>query len=518
MTKKSVKKALESLPRGKEALSKAYDEAIERIDGQQPGCRDLARRVLMWVSHAREPLSTLELQHALAVEIDDDEGELDHDNFVEVEDMIACCEGLVIADETSNMIRLVHYTTQEYLDGIKSPWMQEADKSIALACVTYLSFEAFTKGPCKSDAAFENRLSEHALFGYCARNWGNHVRAADDTDANDTAILLLNQELTIKSAVQARMVSSYHFGGYSESYPVKAQAVHLCGQFGLAVIMNHLISDGHHADPKDDFARTPLSYAAEYGHPSIAILLSLNQDLDFNLADDHGRTPLSWAAGSGHVEFVKVLLDRSDMKVNSKDHQQLTPFAWAARRNRIAVVEMLLNRKDVEIDVRDERGQTPLSWAAYNGHINVVKLLMVHPGVDVHSKDVYSQTPLAWAARNGHPKTASVLADIPGTDADGRDDNGRTPLMWAAIQGHLDVVEMLATRSDVNLNAKDEGGVTSLSWAAREGHLDVVKYLMRRQGVNVHSVDKRGFTARRWAAWNGYEAVAKALGEVVRRN
>ncbi|KAJ4288945.1 hypothetical protein N0V90_011287 [Kalmusia sp. IMI 367209] len=513
-----VIKALDTLPRGKEALSDAYKEALERIDGQQPGRRDLAKRVLIWVSHAKEPLSTVELQQALAVELDEDGSGIDEDNLIEVEEMISCCEGLVILDEESNMIRLVHYTTQQYLDGLSAQWMQFAEKEIALVCLAYLSFDEFAKGACCNDEAFEERLRIYRLFGYCARNWGDHVRAADDEKVNQTAIQFLNNNLTTKSAVQARMVSSYHFTGYSENFPLKARAVHLCGQFGLSVIMNHLISNGHRPDPCDDFVRTPLSYAAEHGHPSIAILLSLDQTINFESMDNHGRNTLSWAAGSGHVEFVKVLLDRQGISVNSRDNQGMTPLAWAARRNRFHVVQFLLKHEEIEIDVRDEREQTPLSWAAYNGHIDVVKILMSHPGVDICCKDIYSQTPLAWAARNGHAAVASLLADIPGMDADVRDDNGRTPLMWASIQGHLDVVEMLAARNDVCTDAGDDNGQTSLSWAAREGHLDVVKYLMKRKDVDTQSFDKRRFTARRWAAWNGYEAVAKALGQIRRRS
>ena len=56
----------------------------------------------------------MELQHALAVETGT--SELDEENLLEIGDLISVCAGLVIADEESNIIRLVHYTTQEYLE------------------------------------------------------------------------------------------------------------------------------------------------------------------------------------------------------------------------------------------------------------------------------------------------------------------------------------------------------------------------------------------------------------------
>jgi len=84
---------------------------MERIEGQEAGFQELAKRVLSWITCAKRPLNTLELQHAIAVEID--EPELDEDNLPEIDDMVSVCAGLVTVDEKSNIIRLVHYTTQE---------------------------------------------------------------------------------------------------------------------------------------------------------------------------------------------------------------------------------------------------------------------------------------------------------------------------------------------------------------------------------------------------------------------
>ena len=44
------------------------------------------------------------------------ESELDEENLPEIEDMVSVCAGLVTVDEESEIIRLVHYTTQEYFE------------------------------------------------------------------------------------------------------------------------------------------------------------------------------------------------------------------------------------------------------------------------------------------------------------------------------------------------------------------------------------------------------------------
>ncbi|KAH7244493.1 uncharacterized protein BKA55DRAFT_692293 [Fusarium redolens] len=121
MTKKAVEKAIRrfqeqnpgpSEERKIHILSEAYAQAMERIRAQKAGIRQLAERTLLWITCAKRPLNTSELQHALAVELE--ANEFDDKNFSAVDDMVSACAGLVIIDEESKIIRLVHYTMQDY--------------------------------------------------------------------------------------------------------------------------------------------------------------------------------------------------------------------------------------------------------------------------------------------------------------------------------------------------------------------------------------------------------------------
>jgi hypothetical protein len=109
-TKAKVISALNTLSAGSGALNDAYSKAITRIDGQLYEDSALAKTVLSWISYAQRPLTTGELCHALAVKLDDEE--LDDNNIPDVGDIVSVCAGLVTADEESNVIRLVQYTTQ----------------------------------------------------------------------------------------------------------------------------------------------------------------------------------------------------------------------------------------------------------------------------------------------------------------------------------------------------------------------------------------------------------------------
>jgi hypothetical protein len=67
------------------------------------------------------------------------------------------CAGLVTVD--SNIIRLVHYTTQQYFQRCGLKRFENVQKDIiATSCLTYLSYDVF---------------AENAFFKYAAQNWAN---------------------------------------------------------------------------------------------------------------------------------------------------------------------------------------------------------------------------------------------------------------------------------------------------------------------------------------------------------
>ncbi|KAF2175317.1 hypothetical protein K469DRAFT_756296 [Zopfia rhizophila CBS 207.26] len=120
-----IEDALKDLPRGAEGLNTMYEDAMERINNQTEGSQALANRVLYWITHAKRALASVELQHALAVR--DGAVGLNEKFVPEVEDMVSDCAGLVTVDEESGIIRLVHHTTQEYLERTQKRWFPDAE-------------------------------------------------------------------------------------------------------------------------------------------------------------------------------------------------------------------------------------------------------------------------------------------------------------------------------------------------------------------------------------------------------
>jgi ankyrin repeat protein len=447
-TKQKVLSTLDRLSKGSAALDAAYSEATKRIDGQLDGDRLLARRTLSWITYAQRLLTTQELSHALAIEPGDKA--LNSDKIYDVEDVISVCAGLVTVDEESNIIRLVHYTTQEYFERVRLEWNPGAQEEIAVACLTYLSLDTFRSGSCANDEAFERRLAENAFLDYTAHYWSEHIRPVESTTSR-LALVFLYDEALVNSSIQAMTTLKYKYKGYSRSFPNRTSGLHFAARYGLLYLTEKFLIGKHGhgnigADSKDEYGRTPLSLVAEEGHEAVVRLLVQREDVAADSKDKYGRTPLSFAAEEGHEAVVRLLVERDDVEADSKNKNGRTPLSWAAWGGYEAVVRLLVEREDVEADSKDNNGRTPLWWAARGGHETVVRLLVERDDVEADSMDEEGGAPLSFAAWGGYEAVVRLLVEREDVEADSKDKDGRTPLWWAAYEGHEVVVRLLEAK------------------------------------------------------------------------
>ena len=283
------------MEKGGEGLDKAYGDTVNRIENQGQGIRELAKRVLFWIVYAKRPLTTEELRHALAVE--PDTCRLDETNLYPVSDMVSSCAGLVTVD--SNIIRLVHYTTQEYFQLRGSEIFEDVQRdTIATSCLTYLSYDVFAGGHVTS---LQSRLQQNAFFDYAAQNWGYHTQDAQQS-VGDLALKLLMDDRKASASSQCLFKFSYYFS-WKYSF-----GMHLVAYFGLNDIMARLL-EVKDPDTRDSRGQTPLSYAAEKGNAR-AVELLFDYDVDVCSKCDDGWTPFSRAIEGGSAAVVKVLLAR----------------------------------------------------------------------------------------------------------------------------------------------------------------------------------------------------------------
>ena len=195
-TRRQIRDALKVLPT---ELDDTYSETMHRIKDQTEYDKTLADRVLYWISYARRSLSLEELQHALAVI--PREKSFDNTNIVLETYLIGVCAGLVVIEPKSKLVRLVHYTTQDFFERFKGNYFPQAETSIAEACITYLSYtdvQEIASGHRLWDRALCER-PEHFLKGkedfiiYAWKYWSEHLSGKPKIELLSLALHFLDK-------------------------------------------------------------------------------------------------------------------------------------------------------------------------------------------------------------------------------------------------------------------------------------------------------------------------------------
>ncbi|KAJ7836853.1 hypothetical protein B0H13DRAFT_1490074, partial [Mycena leptocephala] len=118
-----------------------YKEVMQRINQQSEDDKKVAHSALAWISNAKRLLRVSELREALAVE--QGTSGLDPENLLNMTIVLSVCAGLVVIDPAEDVVRLVHYTTEDYLNHTQEIHFPTAQTDITTTCITYLSFKVF---------------------------------------------------------------------------------------------------------------------------------------------------------------------------------------------------------------------------------------------------------------------------------------------------------------------------------------------------------------------------------------
>ena len=438
------RKKLDEMTNG-DGLGGAYTETLSRIQAQPESRSKLGMDILMWVSHAERPLHVDELCHAFGVEGTTD---LDIGNIPAIESLLACSLGLVVVEESSSTVRLVHYTLQEYLSNNTSLF-PNPHSIIAEVCLTYLNFQHV-----RDFSPTLRSVPRTAPFvQYASCYWGTHARLETTESVKTLALSLLD--------------------GYDKHISSKVL----------------LLSMGAEEQPLDKYDTprgfTGLHGASYFGCVDIIVALLEANKGDVRETDIRGNVAIAWASRRGHEGVVRVLLEWSYVNSNTPGYDYgSAPLLWAAENGHEGVVRILLERSDVNPDKPDSRHRTPLSWASRNGHEGVVKLLLERGDVNPNKRGLFGLELLSLAFESGY-----LLLKRNDVDPSQRSFFGLAPLALASRSGHEGVVRMLLERNDVNPNRRDIFGLTPLLWASWNGHEGVVKMLLKRNNVDPNRRD-----------------------------
>ena len=379
-------------------MDDVYDRIVDAIRNlPQAANRKYAFRALSWIGYATRTLTAQELIAAICVEAE--HYQLNDENIYTLEDLLDICNGLVVADEDGQAVRLVHFSARNYLD--RSDVIPEDTKETyrAIACSTYLSFGILKEWHCTSQN-LDILIRNLSFLDYAANNLAFHLSMVDHGHYPQTT-----------GAILKLLEDKGHRRAYCEANKAIGKQL--------------------------EISRLNLACAIGYGD-AVRTLLE-EADVDANVKDTTlGITPLIWAARMGHEAVVKQLLNNCNVDVNAKDTKfGLTALMWAARMGHDAVVKQLLNNSNVDVDAKDTNaGLTPLMWAARKGHEAVVKQLHNNCNVDVNAEDAkFGLTSLSWAVEMGCEAVAKYLLDEGRADRNCKDNSGRTPLSLSIRHG-----------------------------------------------------------------------------------
>jgi ankyrin repeat protein len=494
----------------------------------------LANKVITWIVYAVRPLFLDELRHALAVSAGDTD--LDRDDIPDVADLISVCAGVVTLDEERDVIRLVHYTAQDFFERIGHDWCPNAQQMMASTCLTYLGIDPFESYEVRNRLyvpAVENglklgfkhemrmksvhtRCKQYFFLAYAAIFWSHHAVTVQEEVSCIALPFLLDGKLVCSTVRILHCISS-RFSGYDEGWT----GIHYAAFLGLEILLERLLRIVVKSSIGSNISNgyTPLLLAIRQGHET-AVRVLLNHGVDAN-GGGRTRKPLSYAAECGREDMVKLLLSKDDVDVNSVDQQMLilrrfAPLHYAVDGGHTPVVKLLLQDERVDVNLRSMTGKgeashTALTLAVENNDICMVRLLLGNRNVNPNAKGEAGSLPLSGAASKGYRETLSLLLEHPKIDPDLRDDCQRWQ-RWRA-PGRL-MVQLAMGYPDVEFTGRDVngGGDTPLSAAAAAGHLEIVKTLIERgKPVNVNLRDVYGESALSKAAYSGHLAIVKML-------
>ncbi|KAL4879893.1 ankyrin repeat-containing domain protein [Aspergillus karnatakaensis] len=491
-------------------LATAYSNTMDRINQLPHSRQQLAKNVLLWLTCARFPLTTTQIQAALA--LNDGDTEVDKENIPDVQDMLGVCTGLVTVDEETKIMRLVHYTTQEYFERTWETWFPDAHFRIAATCLTHLMLDVFDAGPCKTHAGYKARIQEYPLYIYAAKSWGYHYHKQQNDD--EMVLEFLSSEPKLAAATQAMEAENPPPDLFqsTETFLMEYSPVHLAARYGLVSIFKKLVKNGQVVEKKDKTLTTPLIWAARKGHVA-AMQLLLDFGADSNSQDGEGQTPLMNAACNGRTEAIEYLLSRT-ADINRKDRfWGRTALIWAVCGNYEAAAKLLLE-SGADPNIPDDCCRAALGYAARLGNVALVRLLLQRNG-DVHLRDDMGETPVIGALINGQDETVKLLLESNSCPQD----NVRTliPLVPAVMTENIEMVKFLLGKGadpNVSLTLSDDSDTVrsfgSLAFACICGNMELVRLLLNH-GANPMETGGPQESPLIAAAGAGHEPIVRLL-------
>lgn len=472
---KHVRTKLRTLPT---TLKGTYDDAMERIENQEPDHRRIALKTMAWVCYAFRALSLKELQHALAVEPGD--MVLDEDLVMDGQSITSLCAGLVVVDQRTNVVNLVHYSTKSYFDDIRHIQFPEFHARITLVCETYLTLDSL-KG-----AKIWEIVQDYPLACYAAQFMGDHARNSPEESLEPSVLDMICDLL---------------------SHPDKRKPL-LSLLDGLDLIQAGFYSKGQ-----------PMTREMRETSIDASVETQMTTLFDSVLEIEHSDASSTMSSRTTTESDTDTLVGNRDKdeevwetKIKTSRIPEVTALHLAASMG-LAKIASLLLKETTNIDAVDETGKTALALALERGFEKAVEFLIIS-GACVDLRHEHGRGVLLLITERGWYNAGNTIVEKARFTAE-EESPGRLQdriyFLIAAYENNVGESTRLGARDELQLNSMDRDiSIAALFLAVEKEFVYMVETILAL-GIDVDSKDDLGQTALHRATHRKDENMVRLL-------
>ncbi|KAL8861141.1 MAG: hypothetical protein Q9178_002357 [Gyalolechia marmorata] len=494
----AIQIALQNLPT---KIGDTYDLAMERIMATNDDDRQIAMNFLLWIAFSFRPLRTVEVEHASSILLG--ARDVDHDNILGARELTSTCTGLVVVD-ASDIVRLVHFSAQNYFRDHRHRWFSDGHTIIARQCLTYLLYKEFDTGACSGPREKED--------------FDRKVNVVETYQHDYTPLMAAVYYERVEIVGMFLHARGLEINMQSGQLTVTALGIAAC--YGNLQIIRQILTHPDIDVNKLDDSRTPLTNAAVNGLAAVVeALIDCGADTEAREGPKHrGGTPLNRAIDSGHIAVVKLLLSRG---ANAKvlDAHNRTIIHSAAINGQDETLRFLLQEAtDIGINAQGTDGRPALHDAAYFNYCETIGILFQNGArTDIHDGD--DKSPLGVAKDMHNLEALELLRKLRKQESyhdslsteydpvkhtknsiDSTETGFLTVVNLAMKHAVKSYIESSRTDPNVDINLTDTNRYSALHFAVQEHHVDILSMLLSAPNININCLDNNERSPLHWCS------------------